>query len=241
MNDINKINEDNETNEDNEINKSFENPAEKCYQQAIKYLARQEYSSMRLQQKLIQFGFELAIVEGVIESLKQKAWLNDERFTEMLLNRYQAYGLSKLRQVAKKHFIEQDMFEDVLNNYNNNNNDINYNNNDINNNDDDQQTQEFKKACIFYEKKFLKNIGLNQQEDIDINDNNINDNDNDNDNDDENLNKNNNLSKNNNKNIYDLRKIQQKTEQKLHQKKIRYLIQKGFDYQTATAVIKHYE
>lgn len=54
-----------------------------CREKAVELLARREHSSAELKRKLLQREFTTPIIERVLQELREKEWLNDERFARM--------------------------------------------------------------------------------------------------------------------------------------------------------------
>ncbi len=80
-------------------------------------LARREYCSAQLYQKLMTKGYAEADVQKVIQEMSTEGAISDQRFTESLI-RYrqsQGYGPIRIRQELQNHGIAQEMIEDHLN------------------------------------------------------------------------------------------------------------------------------
>jgi regulatory protein len=83
----------------------------------FRFLARREYSSARIEQKLLAKGFALGDVQAVIQALSADGTISDLRFTDSYI-RYrqsQGYGPLRIRQELQVHGIHKEMIEDRLN------------------------------------------------------------------------------------------------------------------------------
>jgi SOS response regulatory protein OraA/RecX len=82
-----------------------------CYQKALKILSYREYSCAKMMQKLslADESYTPEIIKHVIQILQEKSWLDDQRVAESILYRYQRYGKIKINQILKKEGISEEI------------------------------------------------------------------------------------------------------------------------------------
>lgn len=72
----------------------------------IRYLSMREYSEFEIRKKLAPFAPSSADLEGVIEQLKAKNFLSNERFSESLVHRKaQGLGIHRVAQELRRHDV----------------------------------------------------------------------------------------------------------------------------------------
>jgi len=90
-------------------------------EKALELLSLREHGSGELRTKLLQKGYEKANIAEVIEYLKAKNYLNDERFAELfsqeLIQRKQL-GPMKVKEKLYQRGISSSVIKNVLMNYN---------------------------------------------------------------------------------------------------------------------------
>ena len=86
------------------------------YQTALRLLTRREYSSYELQQKLLQSGFALELIENTLTKLQALGMQSDQRFTEMLIRtrQRQGYGPVRIRYELQEQGINTVLQENYL-------------------------------------------------------------------------------------------------------------------------------
>ncbi len=86
------------------------------HQQALKYLARREYSRQELAVKLRQLAVNRAALEQELDLLQAKGWQSDRRFGEQLVyTRVQAgYGPQHIRQELLAKGLERSLIDELL-------------------------------------------------------------------------------------------------------------------------------
>jgi len=101
-----------DTNEEGQKWPSFtlsEDEFEKCYQVALRLVARREYSSYKLRRKLDEKKFQSDTIEDAITRLTQFNFLNDKRYAEHKIAYYLRKGqsFSNIKNlIAFKHQIQ---------------------------------------------------------------------------------------------------------------------------------------
>lgn len=82
---------------------------------ALRCLARREYSTHALAQRLIAAGGHEADVATLLTNLRMQGWLSDERFTEQFVcSRAPRYGRQRLRYELRQHGIDDDTINATL-------------------------------------------------------------------------------------------------------------------------------
>lgn len=83
---------------------------------AYRLLARREYSTCRIKQKLLSKGYAEEEVVIALEALGHEGVLSDQRFVESYLHYRQSrgYGPQRIRQELLAHGISKGMIEDQL-------------------------------------------------------------------------------------------------------------------------------
>jgi len=82
---------------------------------AVRLLARREHSRQELQQKLLQRGFSLDLIQQELEKLVQKGLLSDERFVENYARARRNKGYGPLRIVVE--LQQRGVSGDLIDNY----------------------------------------------------------------------------------------------------------------------------
>lgn len=75
-------------------------PPEDIEPRALKLLTRREHSRQELFFKLVQRGFESALIETVLDRLEHQGWLNDARFAEIFVRHRAEQGYGPVRILA---------------------------------------------------------------------------------------------------------------------------------------------
>ena len=88
----------------------------KCFNAAIKMLARREHSVSELTEKLSIKGFELKDINSAVQSLIEKNLQSDERYCEMLIRSRanKQSGPFKVRMELKQKGINEGLIERAL-------------------------------------------------------------------------------------------------------------------------------
>ena len=89
-------------------------------EKALELLSLREHGSGELRTKLFRKGYQKAAITEVIEYLKEKNYLNDERFAELfsdeLIQRKQV-GPAKLKEKLYQRGVPRDVIDDIMLNY----------------------------------------------------------------------------------------------------------------------------
>lgn len=97
---------------------------DEAYRRALKFaynaLNRRDYSVVEMRQKLQLKGFSDETIDGVIESLTRKGYLNDEEYAKSLVQHYQ--NVRKIGRIAivanlQKKGIPRELAESVMSEY----------------------------------------------------------------------------------------------------------------------------
>uniref|UniRef100_A0A7C4U0M5 Regulatory protein RecX n=1 Tax=Caldisericum exile TaxID=693075 RepID=A0A7C4U0M5_9BACT len=85
-----------------------------AFEYALNLLSRKDYSEYELKEKLLQY-FDSSVDE-VIEKLKERGLLSDERYTERLCEKYmkKKYGFLKIKCELEKRGIGREVIDEVL-------------------------------------------------------------------------------------------------------------------------------
>jgi regulatory protein len=88
----------------------------RCRTRALNLLARREHTELELQRKLITKDFSEAIVAQVIESLIDKNFLSDLRFTELYVEQRAriGYGPLRIQQELQQRGVKAEVMEPAL-------------------------------------------------------------------------------------------------------------------------------
>lgn len=80
---------------------------------AMRLLARREHSSQELKQKLAYKGFDSALLDTLIQDLRQEGLLSDERFAESYVRSRisRGYGPSRIRQELRQRGTNEEIIE----------------------------------------------------------------------------------------------------------------------------------
>ena len=88
-------------------------------QRAFRYLGRRFHSVSELRTKLRQKGYEIELINEVLDDLKKNNYLNDSKFAEMFVEekiKLKLWGEQKLRSELIKRGIKSEIISDVLRN-----------------------------------------------------------------------------------------------------------------------------
>lgn len=87
-----------------------------CMDQAMRWLARREYSVHELEQRLLAKGHPEPEVAGTLEALKDKDLVSDQRFAESLVRSRveRGYGPMKIAHELRAKGIDEELIEAVL-------------------------------------------------------------------------------------------------------------------------------
>ncbi len=82
-----------------------------------RFLTQREYSSLKIEQKLIDHGFQETDIKPVLKELSLEGILNDRRFAENYIRYRQSQGFGPLRihEELKAKGLSKEMIEDHLN------------------------------------------------------------------------------------------------------------------------------
>jgi len=80
-------------------------------------LAGREYSCAKIEQKLLDKGFEPADIAPILEEMRQNGTISDRRYTEIYIRSRQnkGYGPLRIRQELQAQGLSKEMIEDQLN------------------------------------------------------------------------------------------------------------------------------
>jgi regulatory protein len=83
---------------------------------ALNYLARREYSSHELAQKLQAKGYDSKEVADLVADLKAEKLLSNERFVEAYVNRRKAagFGPQRIRMELQRYQLDDELIENCL-------------------------------------------------------------------------------------------------------------------------------
>jgi len=90
-------------------------PKDTARERAIHLLARREHSRHELSQKLIQKGFSPSDIENALDSLEERGWLSDRRFTESWIRHriHGGYGWYRIRAELQEKGVHSDIVQEV--------------------------------------------------------------------------------------------------------------------------------
>lgn len=89
-------------------------------EKALELLSLREHGSGELRTKLLQKGYQKAAIAEVIDYLKNKNYLNDERFADLYTNElihHKRIGPAKLREKLYQRGVSGDTIQSVILNY----------------------------------------------------------------------------------------------------------------------------
>ncbi len=87
----------------------------RVYNKSITLLASREHFSKELWQKLVKRGFDVEIVNVVIEHLKKDGLIDDERAAEIFIRqKSEKYGINKLKAMLFEKGVKSDMVDNLL-------------------------------------------------------------------------------------------------------------------------------
>lgn len=87
------------------------------YNYALSILSRQSKSEKQLKAKMIEKGYDQQFIDNVIIKLKQQRYLDDERYSEMLINskiNFSKYGRRKIKEALYEKGINKEIIEEKL-------------------------------------------------------------------------------------------------------------------------------
>jgi len=101
----------------------FEDEVRKAFNRALHFLGFRMRSEFEVKKKLLDSDFGEAVVLEAIQKLKDLGFLNDETFSQALLNTQKATGKKgpkSIRQELRKKGIDRDLQEEILSSYSEN-------------------------------------------------------------------------------------------------------------------------
>ncbi len=79
-------------------------------ERALGYLSRREYSYKELQQKLQAYTEEQDDLPALLEDIKQRGWLSEERYTEQVVHaRKGKFGSLRVAHELREHGVAEDL------------------------------------------------------------------------------------------------------------------------------------
>lgn len=85
-------------------------PAPSLRERALGYLSRREYSYQELQQKLRGYAEEQDDLPGLLEDLKKRGWLSEERYTEQIVHARKAkFGSLRVAHELREHGVAEEL------------------------------------------------------------------------------------------------------------------------------------
>ena len=84
--------------------------------QAVKYLARREYSAKELRGRLVDVGYDSEAVDGALRTLQEKGMQSDARFAEVFCRSRVAkgYGPARIEYELRDYGIDAEIVADVM-------------------------------------------------------------------------------------------------------------------------------
>ncbi|VAX25233.1 hypothetical protein MNBD_IGNAVI01-905 [hydrothermal vent metagenome] len=98
----------------------YENEFFQAKSSAYRYLGNRNHSSFELRVKLTKKEYQKLIIEKVIEDLRAKGYVNDQKFAESFVkNRIEKRkeGIVKINSELRKKGISNEIISDVINNF----------------------------------------------------------------------------------------------------------------------------
>jgi regulatory protein len=89
----------------------------KVYNYALSILSRYAKSEKKLREKLKEKGFDTQFIESTIEKLKLQKYLDDERYSDMLISskiNASKYGKRKIKEALIEKGIDRDIIQDKI-------------------------------------------------------------------------------------------------------------------------------
>ena len=85
-------------------------------ERAIAMLDRRDYSRRELLKKLIEKGEDPAEAEAVVDRLAEIGFVNDERYSKLVVRHYAAkgYGPGRVRQELQRRGIEKELWDEAM-------------------------------------------------------------------------------------------------------------------------------
>ena len=84
---------------------------------ALDLLARRDYAYQELLQRLLQYGYDYEEIQIVLNDLRNKSFINDERYAENLINsKSKRYGSLKIRHLLQQKIADNDLVNESLRN-----------------------------------------------------------------------------------------------------------------------------
>ena len=83
---------------------------------AMRLLTRREHSSQELKQKLVYKGYAPALIDKLIQDLRQEGLLSDERFAESYIRSRvsRGYGPARIRQELRQRGTNEEIIDATL-------------------------------------------------------------------------------------------------------------------------------
>ncbi len=79
-------------------------------ERALGYLSRREYSYQELQQKLRGYAEEQDDLPGLLEDLKKRGWLSEQRYTEQIVHARKArFGSLRVAHELREHGVAEEL------------------------------------------------------------------------------------------------------------------------------------
>ena len=85
-------------------------PAPGLRERALGYLSRREYSYQELQQKLRGYAEEQDDLPALLEDLKKRGWLSEQRYTEQIVHARKAkFGSRRVAHELREHGVAEEL------------------------------------------------------------------------------------------------------------------------------------
>lgn len=87
------------------------------YNYALSVLSRNAKSEKQLRSKMMDKGYDVQFIDNVISKLKEQKYLNDELYSEMLINskiNVSKYGKVKVKEILYERGINREIIEEKL-------------------------------------------------------------------------------------------------------------------------------
>jgi len=92
-------------------------PEEKAYEIACRLLSRRAHSEEEIRKKLSKKGINLAVINDVIERLKERGYLNDKELAKewtLSLIKRRLWGKKRIEYFLSQRGISQDIIDELL-------------------------------------------------------------------------------------------------------------------------------
>jgi regulatory protein len=93
---------------------------EKAYEYAIFLLSLRLRTSLEMQTKLVEKGFNESVVNKLVDDLIEKHYLDDQKFAEVFLDnlmKYKNFGFYGIKKKMMEKKVPMDLIESILNEY----------------------------------------------------------------------------------------------------------------------------